>query len=168
MCHQGSPETAFLLELEERRKDDGLVLSWFPGLELLKSWYFCIKLSLQKSTFPNSLGMQNQGSGCIEMKGFIGTKLVFATLLLRRAVMLKSLRVFSFYKVIIFRVKKVQVPLPKTSWCKRNEILLYITQITLLPLSKSTLLVEWKPQFHSQVYRTTVITSNVNVMNPFK
>ena len=59
--------------------------------------------------------MQSQGSGCIEMKGFIGTKLVFVTLLLSRAVMLKSLRVFSFYKVIIFRVKKVQVPLPKTS-----------------------------------------------------
>ena len=54
-------------------------------------------------------------SGHFETKGFIGTKSVFAPLLLTRALMLEPLRVFNFYKVAIFRVKKVQFPLPKTS-----------------------------------------------------
>lgn len=84
-------------------------------------------MSLQKSTSLNWLGMQNQASDNIDVNALSRTKGGFATLLLSRIFMLKSLRVFNFYKVIIFKVKKVQFLLLKTSCCKRNGISLQIT-----------------------------------------
>lgn len=125
--HSSWLETSVLLELEERRKGDGFICSWLPGLELQKSLYFCVKMSLQKSTSLNWLGMQSQASDNTDMNALSRTKGGFATLLLSRIFMLKSLRVFNFYKVIIFKVKKVQFLLLKTSCCKRNGISLQIT-----------------------------------------
>lgn len=116
-----------LVRLEERRKGDGLICSWLSGLELLKTLYFFVKLSLQKSTSMNWAGMQSPQAENIDMKAFTRTKWGFLTLLLSRTFTLKSLRVFNFYKVIIFKVKKVQLLLLKTSCCKRNGILLQIT-----------------------------------------
>lgn len=111
-----------LLELEERRKDDGFICSWLPGLELLKRFYFWVK-----SSSLNCLGMQSQASDNIDMNALSRTKWGFATLLLSRVFLLKSLRVFNFYKVIIFKVIRVQFLLLETSCCRRNGILLQIT-----------------------------------------
>lgn len=86
-----------------------------PSAGNAKCLYFCIKLSLQKPTSLNSLGMQGQESGKTETEVLPRTQFFLATWLLSRTFMLKSLRVSNFYKVIIFKDKKVQFPLLKAS-----------------------------------------------------
>lgn len=71
--------------------------------------------------------MQSQASDNIDMNALSRTKWGFATLLLSRVFLLKSLRVFNFYKVIIFKAIRVQFLLLETSCCRRNGILLQIT-----------------------------------------
>ena len=86
-----------------------------PWAGIAKCLYFCIKLSLQKPASLNSLGMQGQESDKTETKVFPRTQFFLDTLLLSRTFMLKSLRVSNFYKVIIFKVQKVQFPFLKAS-----------------------------------------------------